>query len=31
LYGSEYGMTIDSVAGIGTTVRISLPVIRSKL
>ncbi|MGI5096776.1 histidine kinase [Treponema socranskii] len=31
LYGSKYGMTIDSVAGKGTTVRISLPVIRSKL
>ncbi|MGI5107020.1 histidine kinase [Treponema socranskii] len=31
LYGSTYGMTIDSVAGKGTTVRISLPVIRSKL
>ena len=31
LYGRGYGMTIDSVAGSGTTVRISLPVIRSKL
>ena len=31
LYGSTYGITIDSVAGKGTTVRISLPVIRSKL
>ena len=31
LYGSKYGMTIDSVAGKGTTVRISLPIIRSKL
>ena len=31
LYGREYGMTIDSASGSGTTVRISLPVIRSKL
>ena len=31
LYGRGYGMTIDSVAGSGTTVRISLPVIWSKL
>ncbi|QTQ11520.1 histidine kinase [Treponema parvum] len=30
LYGSTYGMTIDSAAGKGTTVRISLPFIRSK-
>ncbi len=31
LYGRGYGMTIDSVAGAGTTVRISLPVTRSKI
>ena len=31
LYGREYGMTIDSASGSGTTVHISLPVIRSKL
>ena len=31
LYGRGYGMTIDSVAGGGTTVRISLPLIRSKI
>ena len=31
LYGREYGMTIDSASGSGTTVRISLPVIRRKL
>ena len=31
LYGRGYGMTIDSVADSGTTVRISLPVIRSKI
>ena len=31
LYGSAYGMTIDTEGGVGTTVRISLPVIRSKL
>ena len=31
LYGREYGMTIDSASGSGTTVRISLPVIRSKI
>ena len=31
LYGRGYGMTIDSVANGGTTVRISLPVTRSKI
>ena len=31
LYGRGYGMTIDSVADGGTTVRISLPVTRSKI